>query len=370
MRAVTSSAGRLARVLGAAVALAVGVSTALAPPAAAGPAQDREIAGTDRLLAFHDPGSGAWTGPTGEAWQPALALDVVINTYQRTREQRYRDVLERSFTRYRGRTFTFYDDAGWYLNAWVRAFDVTRDGRYLDEARRIFDFMVTGWDGTCGGGTWWNTDRRYKNAITNSLFLLSAARLARRAPGGSAGGTGYREWAQREWDWFTRSGMLNSSNLVNDGLDGACRNNGGTTWTYNQGVFVGGATEMHFLTGDRGYLYRAELVAEATTASLVHPGGVLREPCEVAGNCDGDQLAFKGIFTQNLARLYDADRGNKPQYRTFLDANAASVWDRSRDGGAFGLRWVGPYDGNDLARQTSAMLCVGVVSLLDVGGEG
>ena len=44
--------------------------------------------------------------------------------------------------------------------------------------------------------------------------------------------------------------------------------------------------------------------------------------------------------------------------------------DRARDGGAFGLRWVGPYDGDDLTRRTSAMLCLGVVSLLDVGGEG
>jgi predicted alpha-1,6-mannanase (GH76 family) len=92
------------------------------------------------------------------------------------------------------------------------------------------------------GGQVHQADRRrepttsgYKNAITNELFLTLAVLLHQRNPAG-----GYLTWAQREWDWFSSAGLIGPDGLVNDGLTAACQNNGGTTWTYNQGVILGG----------------------------------------------------------------------------------------------------------------------------------
>ena len=39
------------------------------------------------------------------------------------------------------------------------------------------------------------------------------------------------QWASKTWTWLEGSGMMNSQSLFNDGLDGNCKNNGGTTWT-------------------------------------------------------------------------------------------------------------------------------------------
>ncbi|GAA1786894.1 hypothetical protein GCM10009835_00140 [Planosporangium flavigriseum] len=318
-----------------------------------------------RLLRFFRRRDGRWRTPTGEAWQPALAIEAVINAYERTGDTGYRDVIERSFARYRGRRSHFYDDDGWYLNTWVRAYDVTGDPKYLDEAEALFAKLTQGWDDVCGGGLWWNADRGYKNAITNELFLLAAARLHRRAPRGTGPGS-YLDWALREWEWLSASGMINADHQVNDGLDTNCANNGGPTWTYNQGVILSGLVELWRITGDRGYLARAQQIADAAITTSVDADSVLCEPRAVGA----DGYVFKGIFAQGLARLYHADRDGRPGYRAFLDTNADRLWHAGRGlRHGFGVNWAGPPGRANAATQTAGALLLGSIALLDAGGE-
>jgi predicted alpha-1,6-mannanase (GH76 family) len=119
-------------------------------------------------------------------------------------------------------------------------------------AEVIFADMTTQWDTTtCGGGVWWSKDLKrsaYKNAITNELFLQIAASLANRVTD-PARKAQYLAWARKEWSWFSASGMINSGNMINDGLNatnpGACTNNKRATWSYNQGVILGGLVELY-----------------------------------------------------------------------------------------------------------------------------
>jgi len=323
-------------------------------------ATDRANAAADRLLDYFLPRSGRWRTPTGEAWQPALAVETIINGYRRTGRPALRDVVERSFQRYRGRRSHFYDDDGWYLGTWLHAFEATGDARYLAEARALFADLTIGWDATFGGGIWWNRDRTYKNAISNGLFLLGAARLARLLPAEPA----YAGWAAAARAWFDHSGMINDVGLVNDGLDGAGRNNGGTAWTYNQGVVIAAQVELVAATGDRAPLSTAARIADATLASLVDADGILTEPCGPDG-CDGDQQIFKGVLARGLGALYRADPAGGPRYRRFLERNAASVWRTARDQrGGLALSWTGPAGGDNLATQVSAGLLLDEVALL------
>src|ERR1019366_3132212 len=157
-------------------------------------------------------------------------------------------------------------------------------------------------------------------------------------------------WATNEWTWFANSGMINAQNLINDGLTN-CVNNGKTTWTYNQGVILGGLTDLYKVTGNSNYLSRAETLANAATSTLIAPDGVLREPCEVSGCGGGDVPQFKGIFIRHLASLYDVD--HKPSYFNFMSNCAHTLWFNDHNtSNQLGLKWTGLFDSADAARQS------------------
>ena len=63
------------------------------------------------------------------------------------------------------------------------------------------------------------------------------------------------------------------ASLVNDGLTADCANNGGTTWTYNQGVIIGGLAVLYEITGDDAYLGQAETIAAAALRDLTVAAG-------------------------------------------------------------------------------------------------
>jgi hypothetical protein len=233
---------------------------------------------------------------------------------------------------------------------WIRAYDKTNDSRYLNTAKATADYMQTMWDtGTCNGGVWWNTDRNYKNAITIELYIkLNAAYYNR------SGNATYLSRVQMGWNWFVSSGMINSSNLVNDGLTASCANNNGVTWTYNQGVVLGAAAELHRATNNTTYLDKAQSIANATMSNLVHGvTGALRENGCESGSCGNDGALFKGIFMRNLYEL-NARRFAQAN-KDFMIRNADVIWANDRNNDQFGLFWSGPYEGNDANRQSSAL---------------
>jgi predicted alpha-1,6-mannanase (GH76 family) len=315
-------------------------------------------AGAGALQQWYRPWRGLWA--TTGWWNSANALTAVIGYMQCTGDNTYAGVIERSFKRARRRhqgfTNSYYDDNAWWALAWAAAYDLTRDRRYLQAAQSIFDSNTAGWDDTCGGGLWWNEDRKYKNAITNELFLTLAARLHQRAPDA---GNNYRAWALRTWECLRTSGMIGTSSLVNDGLTPACENNGGPTWTYNQGVILGGLAALYEISGDRGYLGQGESIAGAALAQLAsQPSagapGILAEPGEATLAANGDRTQFKGIFVRYLCDFWR--QSPRPAYRSFILANARSIWDNARNAeNQFGFRWGGPFDQPDASRQSSAL---------------
>jgi predicted alpha-1,6-mannanase (GH76 family) len=314
------------------------------------------------LQGWYVQSSGLYQKPT-DWWNSANAITVLVDYSRATHTTQYLSAVANTFNNasnaYGITNFIndSNDDEGWWAVAWIDAYDVTKNPAYLSMAKTIFKDMTTQWDTTsCGGGVWWSKDLKnspYKNAITNELFLEIAASLANRETGRKPKAQ-YLAWAQKEWRWFNDSGMINPGNMINDGLNAAnptaCTNNNGTTWTYNQGVILGGLVELSDATHDPALLLKAQAIASATMTNLVTSAGVLKEP----PGKGPDLPQFKGIFIRNLVRLNRAAPSAK--YKTFVDTNADSIW-RNNQGAdhRFGELWEGPFDSGDGTRQTSAL---------------
>ncbi|KAK1755827.1 hypothetical protein QBC47DRAFT_299742 [Echria macrotheca] len=282
-----------------------------------------------------------------------LSSDGLILTYD------YTPVHQLQTRGFSGFINEFYDDEGWWALGWIHSWDLTHEPRYLDMAESIFEDMHNGTDDVCGGGIWWSKERKYKNAIANELYLSVAASLSNRVPARKAQ---YVDLAKRSWAWFKSSGMINKQNLINDGLtinaNGTCVNNGFNTWSYNQGVVLGGLVELAHATGDKSYLDEATAIAKAAITLLSDKKtGILVESGGCEPNCGGDGSQFKGIFVRNLRYLQAV--APQDEFRSVILANADSIWANSRDdANRLGVSWAGPVSaggGPNASTHSSAM---------------
>lgn len=285
----------------------------------------------------------------------ANCLTALLDYFTVTGSQNYRYVIDEMFEKNKNEAFgnftnDYIDDVLWWGLAWINAYDLTGNVKYLEMAKIDSDYGYSFKDNVCGGGLWWSTDKDYKNAIPNELFIKLAAALHNRIPGD----TQYLSQAVEVWNWFKNSGMINQDNLINDGLDDDCKNNGRVTWSYNQGVILGGLRELYAATGEEKYLDEAKRIVEAVFQSnQLTPNGILTDyGCE-PGDCGGDVPTFKGVFVRNLGEL-NRFLAEKP-YSEWLKRQADSNWNNNRNTlSQFGLRWAGTWDKTDGSRQASA----------------
>ncbi len=324
----------------------------------------------ERLQSWYSPSTGLYQ--TTGWWNSANALTVLADYSRVGKSKQYNSVFANTFEAAQKTSpaflNNFYDDEGWWALAWIDAYDLTGNAKYLSMAESIFSDMSGGWDDTCDGGIWWNKDRKYKNAIANELFLSVAAHLANRTAG--AAQRRYLDWGEKEWKWFQASGLINAKNLINDGLGNSqgltvgagCVNNGQTAWSYNQGVILGGLAELSTLERDPSLLETANKIAVAAITNLVDSNGILHDTCEP--KCGADGVQFKGIFIRNLISLECVYP--RPDLKSFVLKNADSIWKNARGRNfELGQEWSGPFDSSNAGSQSSAIdALVGAATLL------
>lgn len=305
------------------------------------------------------------TGVIGSSWwQGAVALSTLETYQQETGDTSYSGAIQDAFVPNKSGNFENQanDDTSWWGLAWLQAYDITGSRQYLSMAETDANYVHEDWDSACGGGIWWlRKPRAYKNAIANELFLELTAWLHNTIPGDEK----YLRWAEAEWAWFKRSGLINGSHLVNDGLSDSCQNNRQPTWTYNQGVILAGLAELYKATGNSALLAEARRIATAAIRHLT-VGGVLHEPCtgtECGSKAGGNAQSFKGIFVRDLKRLAVTAKTSK--FNSFFRKQASAIQDHDTvKSHQLGMFWSGP--AADLTSYSQASAADALVAALNL----
>lgn len=299
-------------------------------------------------------------------WPQAHALDVLVDAYIRTNDNKYKIYFDQWFEGVKiknGNTFRndYYDDMEWNALAILRAYQVTGDNKYKDAALQIWEYIKVGWNSNAGGGISWVKGQEYsKNACSNGPACILAARLYQ-----EFGDESNKEWAVKIYNW-EKSTLFNSNNgMVYDNINsetGEVQKN--WIFTYNQGTFIGSAVELYKIFGEKAYLKDAILAADYTTSSLVDNSVLKNEGT-------GDGGLFKGIFVRYFTQLILQDRldaGAKKRYIQFMQLNAETLWKQgtAKPSVLFGTDWrKKPAGSTGLTEQLSGCMLIEAMALLE-----
>jgi predicted alpha-1,6-mannanase (GH76 family) len=281
--------------------------------------------------------------PTGY-WLYAHGWEALLDGVERTSGQQYSGLIESFYLGQNdaGWTNNYYDDECWMTMALTRAYDLTSDVKYLNQATALYADIMGGWDTSCcgsvPGGMWWDKTHTQKAAPSNAGAALAGARLFQRT-----GNAAYLTFAQQAYSYW-HSNMVDSvthqvcDHIQPDGTKVCWR------FTYNEGLMIGASVALNEATGDASYLSKAHEIAgymlsqEVTSTAY---GPVLYDGDN--SGCGGDCHEFKGPAYRYLMQLYAKDT-SKSQYYAVLKAGADAIWNlaRTTTSTVFSVNWAGP----------------------------
>ena len=183
------------------------------------------------------------------------------------------------------RSLRYYDDNNWVALDLLDAAGLLHDPSLIEPAKRIFSFLISGWDAKQGGGVFWADGHPDRPTVSTAPGITIGVRLSALVPSGP-----YSDWAGRFYAWMN-SQMRGPQGLYWDHIqyDGQIDKD---LVSYNQGTMIDANVAYAARTGQRSYIGVARRIAAA--AAIAFPGPWRHR---------GDYAAFDAIYFVSLAHL-------------------------------------------------------------------
>lgn len=294
-------------------------------------------------------------------WPNAHAMDVLIDAYQRSGNDKYLAYFDPWYEGVyvkNGNTYlnAFYDDMQWNALTMLRMYEVTKEQKYLNTVLFLWNDIIGGWEESfADGGISWVKNQRYsKNACSNGPASLLATRLYQLTEEQV-----YLDWAIKIYEWQKNTLYNRSSGAVYDNINGNTGQINTVTLTYNQGTFLGTAVNLYLITKERLYLNDAQKIANFTVSKCIDAATNL-----LRNEGTGDNALFKGIFVRYflyLLNVKELDEAYRNKFENFLTHNVTELWlkGRNQQNNLFGPAWDQIVLGNtQLTAQVSACMAI------------
>ncbi|MBS7564797.1 RICIN domain-containing protein [Mucilaginibacter sp. Bleaf8] len=188
-------------------------------------------------------------------WQQALDIQGVEDTYLRTKSAAHKTLITNLLNTFlqqnqgNGGLYDwnwneFNDDILWAGIAFARGYQITQNPIYLTQAKYAFNRAYDrGWDGTLGGGIWWDIRRGQKSGLSNNTAVILGCYIYE-----STKETAYLTKAQAIYDWIWSHIYDHTTGAVWEEMrkDGSIAMDANV---YNVGAFISAANHLHRITG-------------------------------------------------------------------------------------------------------------------------
>lgn len=205
----------------------------------------------------------------------------------------------------------FYDDNQWIGIALIDAHARTGNADYLNKAKEIYTFMMSGYSSAAGGGLYWKEhDTTTKNTCSNGPGMVLALKLFK-----ATKQKNYLDTALVLYKW-TNQWLQSPEGIYYDAVKLPSMELDKRTYTYNTGTMLETNVLLYQITGTQSYLREAQRIAKA---SLPHFYKNNRFP---------DHYWFNAVLLRGYEALYNVDSN-----RIYIDAfikDAEAVWQSER----------------------------------------
>ena len=207
----------------------------------------------------------------------------------------------------------FYDDNQWIGIACIDAFNRTKKQEYLEIAKNIYHFMMTGYDAAAGGGLYWKEgDNTTKNTCSNGPAILIALQLYKITNDKS-----YFDTALILYNWVNRH-LRSPRGVYFDNIKIPSLKIDSVVYIYNTGTMLQSNVLLYNITGNKKYLQEAQRISKAAEK-------VFYKNYKLPGN-----YWFNAVLLRGYEELYKVDK-NKERLQFFID-DANRIWDEEKNG--------------------------------------
>jgi rhamnogalacturonyl hydrolase YesR len=212
----------------------------------------------------------------------------------------------------------YYDDNGLVGIDYMESYFNTKNPLYLQRAKNVFKFILSGWNNDVGGGvTWLEGHNDQKPACTNGMASLTALKIYE-----GSKDKYYLDQGKRFYAWMYNTLRDSTTGIITNDvkLDGKQNR---TFWSYNTGSLIEAAALLYRFTGEKKYLNQAQQLAADSYGyykSVPHDKNLVMHI---------DLPWFITVLFRGYEALYKIDGNYK--YLAAIEHDLNYAWKNSRD---------------------------------------
>lgn len=215
-----------------------------------------------------------------------------------------------------------YDDNVWIGLEMTDLYTQTNEQRFLDKAVMVWNYLMTGYDKTCGGGIHWreyplDKASRTKHTCSTAPTAVMACKLYQITKEEK-----YKEKAIELYQWLKETLQDPNDYLYWDNINPELKIEK-AKYTYNSGQPMQAACLLYQITNDAKYLEDAQNIAQAAYEKwFIHfYSYAMNETFKILVP---EHLWFQAVMLRGFIELYKIDKNRT--YVTAFEKSLASAW--------------------------------------------